>query len=86
MMSQEQNTIEQLLQRKEYLKKEIHKSGSRIANDWKMLFTPPAENSKVQHWVNQAERAFAVYDGFMMMYKLSKRFGTFAQLFKKKKK
>lgn len=46
MTSQEQNTIEQLLQRKEYLKKEIHKSGSCIANDWKMLFTPPARTAR----------------------------------------
>ena len=85
-MSQSQNPMVQLQQRKEYLQKEIHRSSRKIATEWNTLFTPPAENNKVQHWVNQAERAFAVYDGFMMMYKLSKRFGTFARLVKKKKK
>ena len=43
-------------------------------------------DTKVQHWVNQAERAVAVYDGFMMMYKLGQRFNSVLKLFRQRKK
>ena len=35
---------------------------------------PPPADTKVQQWVNSAERVVAVYNGVMMGYKLLRRF------------
>lgn len=80
------STLEVLEQRRAALQQEIRKSRQIIANRWERIFTPPEADTKVQHWVNQAERAVAIYDGFMMMYKLGQRFNSFSRLFKRKKK
>ena len=80
------NTIQLLEQRQCLLKGEIKKSSKKIAYRWQELFSPPQADTKVQQWVVQAERALAIYDGFMMMYKLGRRFNKVTQLFKKKRK
>ena len=85
-MKQNSSTLEQLEKRQEILRKEMNKSRQIIANKWERLFTPPEADTKVQHWVNQAERAVAVYDGFMMMYKLGQRFNSISKLFRCRKK
>lgn len=79
------STMRELEERRQALKDELNKSRHRIAQQWNVLFTPPQADTKVQHWVNQAERAVAVYDGFMMMYKLGRRFQHISHLFKRKK-
>lgn len=82
----EQYTIDILKQRSLSLQKEINKSRQSIVQKWDTLFAPPQAETKVQYWVSQAEKAVAVYDGFMMMYKLGRRFNHISQLFKRKKK
>lgn len=73
-MKENYYTLESLSQKQQRLHKEIKMSQQRISTTWSQLTTPPEANTKMQHWVNQAERAVAVYDGFMMMYKLIHRF------------
>lgn len=73
-MKENYYTLESLSQKQQRLRKEIKMSQQRISATWSQLTTPPEANTKMQHWVNQAERAVAVYDGFMMMYKLIHRF------------
>lgn len=83
-----ENTVpadEQLLICKHELEAQLKKSRQSIAKKWDVLFTPPQAQTKVQHWVNQAEKAMAVYDGFMLMYKLFNRYGKVKKLFKKRK-
>lgn len=76
---------EQLLLRKKGLEAQLEKSRQSIAKKWDILSTPPKADTKVQHWVNQAEKAVAVYDGFMLMYKLFNRYGRIKKVFKKRK-
>ena len=85
-MKQNSSTLEQLEKRQEVLRKEMNKSRQTISYKWECLFTPPKADTKVQHWVNQAERAVAVYDGFMMMYKLGQRFNSVLKLFRQREK
>lgn len=80
------NTIQLLEERQLQIKSEIKKSSQTIAYKWQELFSPPQADTKVQQWVVQAERALAIYDGFMMMYKLGQRFNKITHLFKKKRK
>lgn len=79
-------TLEYLEKRQQALQQQMQSSRQRISYTWRQLFEPPQADTKVQRWVNQAERAVAVYDGFMMMYKLFHRFSVVKGVFKKKKK
>lgn len=79
-------TLEYLEKRQQALQQQMQSSRQRISYTWRQLFEPPKADTKVQRWVNQAERAVAVYDGFMMMYKLFHRFSVVKGVFKKKKK
>ncbi len=76
---------ELLLVRKRKLETQLKNSHQTIAKNWEALSTPPRANTKVQHWMYQAEKAVAVYDGFMLMYKLFNRYGKMKQIFKKRK-
>lgn len=78
-------TLAYLEKRQQALQQQMNASRQRIAHTWSQLFEPPKADTKVQRWVNQAERAVAVYDGFMMMYKLFHRFSVVKGAFKKKK-
>ncbi|MGM9687669.1 MAG: hypothetical protein ACI3YD_01335 [Alloprevotella sp.] len=66
----------ELLQKKlQTLHARLDENKASIAEQWHTLFAPPAESgSKLQHWMNQADRAIAVYDGVMLGYKLLRRF------------
>ncbi len=58
------------------LHEQLDANRSAIATHWQTLFVPaPASESKVQQFVNQAERAVAIYDGVMLGYKLFHRWG-----------
>ena len=60
---------------------QLEASRASIATHWQTLFAPAdTSGSKVQQFVNQAERAVAIYDGVMLGYKLLKRFnGTISR-------
>ncbi len=79
-------TSEKLRAEKAQLQKELKQCARRISQHWAALTAPPEETTKFRGWVNQAERAYVVYDGVMTGYKLMKRFNRFAELFKKKPK
>lgn len=77
-------TQESLQAKRKNIDKELRLSKGIINHHWQKLTTLTKTDNQMQQWVNQAEKAFAVYDGFMMMYKLMHRFGTIANLFKRK--
>ena len=77
--------LEKLELQRSRVKEEIRQSENRIARHWDSLTTPPPETTVVQKYVNKAEKAYVIYDGVMLGYKLCKRFNRFAGLFKKKK-
>ena len=53
---------------------QLEASRASIATHWQTLFAPAdTSGSKVQQFVNQAERAVAIYDGVMLGYKLLHR-------------
>lgn len=79
-------TIESLQQRRSQLQKQLNNSKEVITDQWIKLFAPPQAETKVQMWVNQAERAYAIYDGVMLGYKLIRKFNMFASLFHRKNK
>lgn len=73
-----------LRQRRENINKQLQQSKSIIASHWNSLTSPTKADTQVQQWVNQAEKAVAIYDGFMLMYKLMHRFNNLASFFKRK--
>lgn len=77
-------TQETLQAKRNSIQKELQQSKSIIAHHWQQLATPTKADTQVQQWVNQAEKVFAVYDGFMLMYKLAHRFNAFTNIFKRK--
>lgn len=79
-------TYEVLEAERAKLRTQIEESRDRIAHRWDVLTTPPPEANEFQHWVNQGERVFAIYDGAMTGYKLFRRLGNVTSFFKRKKK
>ncbi len=80
----DKNIIETLQKERQSVDEELRKSRRSIGQHWNVLFAPPQADTKVQQWVNQTERAVAVYDGFMLMYKLINRFSWFKRKSKRK--
>lgn len=79
-------TQEALQQRREKINKQLLQSKKNIYHHWQSLTSPTKADTQVQQWVNQAEKAVAIYDGFMLMYKLMHRFNSISNLFKRKNK
>lgn len=75
-----------LLKKRSEIDQQLQKSKKRMASQWQALTSPTKADTQVQQWMGQAEKAFAIYDGFMMMYKLIHRFNTITSIFKRKKK
>lgn len=85
-MTDKKYSIESLQQEKNSLRKQLEKNKANISLHWTTLFNPPEPDSKMQKWVNQAERAYAIYDGVMLGYKLFRRFNSFMSIFHRKKR
>ena len=85
-MTDKKYSIESLQQEKSSLRKQIETNKANISLHWTTLFNPPQSDSKVQNWVNQAERVYAIYDGVMLGYKLFRRFNSFVGIFHRKKR
>lgn len=79
-------TLEGLSRRRREIDAQIAKSRKNINRHWTNLVTPSPAETRMQAWVGQAERAFAVYDGFMTAYKLFKKFNSFRSKFTRKHK
>lgn len=84
-MTRETYSIESLDKRKEDLDRRIFLCEESISSKWQTLTAPPEADTKMQRWANHVERAIAVYDGFMMMYKLMHRLGKIKSLLRKGK-
>lgn len=86
MTNTKKYTIESLQQEKLKVRKQLNANKTAILNHWTSLVSPTPTDSKVQMWVNQAEKAYAIYDGVMLGYKLFRRFNSFVSIFGKKRK
>lgn len=85
-MTDKKYSIESLQQEKSSLREQLETNKANISLHWTTLFNPPQSDSKVQNWVNQAERVYAIYDGVMLGYKLFRRFNSFVGIFHRKKR
>lgn len=79
-------TLATLQEKQDALQEQLNSSKTKIGKHWDKLTAQPKENNRPQHWMNQIERAFIIYDGAMTGYKLFRKFNTIASLFKKKKR
>lgn len=79
-------TVESLQQERAKIRKQLEANKTAIVNYWASLVTPAPADTKVQMWVNQAEKAYAIYDGVMLGYKLFRKFNHFVGIFGKKQK
>ena len=77
-------TVELLQQERAKIRKQLEANKTAIVNHWASLVTPAPADTKVQMWVNQAEKAYAIYDGVMLGYKLFRKFNHFVGIFGKK--
>lgn len=62
----------------------IAASDARIGKRWQQLTAPPDAANAFRLWVNRAETAYSVYDGFMTGYKLLRSLGLVWRWRKKK--
>lgn len=85
-MTNKNETLDALQLLQKDLERQLDENKRNISRHWSNLFATPQADTKVQHWVNQAEKAVALYDGFMTAYKLIHRFNFFISAFKRKKK
>ncbi len=85
-MTESHYSIQSLQSRRKDLQQQLDESKTAIAGHWGKLFAPAQTDTKVQMWVSQAERAYAIYDGVMLGYKLFRRFNSVMSLFHKGKK
>ena len=85
-MTDNHYTIDEINAMKESLALELQDKEKKISTMSKMLFSPPNSENKVQHWMNQAEKAMAIYDGAVLGFKLLSNFRRIFNLGKKKGK
>lgn len=78
-------TLEEMALQKQALRKALSENQAGIRIKLDALFTPPPAETKMQGWMNNASRLFAVYDGVMTGYKLMRTFGWIFGRRKKKK-
>lgn len=70
------NTIERIRWERKRVQKELKHLEQVIADDYNELTAPPPpSNNKLETMVSVASRAWNIFDGAMMGYKLFRRFG-----------
>jgi hypothetical protein len=70
------NTLEKIRWERKRVQKELKRLEQSIAEDFNELTAPPlASDNKLESMVNFASRAWSIFDGAMMGYKLFHRFG-----------
>ena len=82
-MTQRGNILEEMALQRQALQKALEENKAGIRMKLNSLFTPPPAETKMQGWMNNASRIWAVYDGVMLGFKLMRTFGF---LFRKRKK
>lgn len=70
------NTIERIRWERKRVQKELKHLEQVIADDYNELTAPPPpSNKKLETMISVASRAWNIFDGAMMGYKLFRRFG-----------
>lgn|GEM_PF-335481 len=70
------NTIERIRWERKRVQKELKHLEQVIADDYNELTAPPPpSNNKLETMISVASRAWNIFDGAMMGYKLFRRFG-----------
>ena len=70
------NTIERIQWEQKRVQKELKRLEQTIAEDFNELTAPPPpSNNKLETMISVASRAWSIFDGAMMGYKLFQRFG-----------
>lgn len=85
-MTTRKYSIASLQAEKLNVQKQLDKSKSIISDNWTSLFAPTEADTKMQYFVNQAEKAIFIYDGVMFGYKLIKRLGNIKNIFQRRKR
>lgn len=81
------NTLEKIRWERKRVQKELKRLERAIADDFNELTAPPPPTSnKLEAAVNMATRAWSIFDGAMMGYKLFKRFGKATRVFSRGKR
>lgn len=70
------NTIERIQWEQKRVQKELKRLEQTIAEDFNELTAPPPpSNNKLETMISVASRAWSIFDGAMVGYKLFQRFG-----------
>ena len=81
------NTIERIRWERKRVQKELKQLEQVIADDYNELTAPPPpSNNKLETMVSVASRAWNIFDGAMMGYKLFRRFSKASRGFSKGKR
>ena len=68
------------------LQEEIDKERDSIADIWEDMFVAKQPASRAETFTRIVTNAIAIYDGFMLVRKLNRRFGTLVPFFSRKRK
>ncbi len=77
-------TLEAIDQEMETIRKQmaVHKNNMQV--QVKEMFRAPSEGDRSSRWLNQFERAIAIYDGVMFGVKVMRRVKSSLRVFRKK--
>jgi hypothetical protein len=81
--SEHPTTLTELAQEKILLRTKIRRSEKRIKETSDLLFTPTPAASKAEMFFDAAKKGFALYDGIMMGYKVTKLIQSLLKVRKK---
>lgn len=81
------STLERIRWERKRVQKELRLLEQAIADDFNELTAPPPPSSnKLEAMVSVASRAWSIFDGAMMGYKLFQRFSKATRVFSKGKR
>ena len=81
------NTLERIRWERKRVQKELEQLEQVIADDFHELTAPPPpSNNKLEAMIGVASRAWSIFDGAMMGYKLFRRFGKASRGLSKSKR
>ena len=67
-------TLEDIRARRNQVDSEAKKQKKKLRRQWDELIAPPPTADRLSLWLNRAESAASIYDGFRTGYKLLRRF------------
>jgi len=78
-------TLDQIVRRKEELRRQLDRDHEHIGQLWTKLTTKPKDSSQGQMIASLISNGALAIDAFLLIRKLRKRHNSLFQLFKKKK-